>query len=195
MKTKIILLFLNISLLQFYLYSQNNNVTICDSIKFIEFKNEPLLVYNYYLQFQNYYEFEDTSLLISIEYKKIDDSTNLYVITDLFGILELLEKIPSAYTLNDSNIIFFYTGRENPILWNRECIKHLVKVAEKYSTNNVEAISWDEYIFKISKLKLFIYDPFIMHLIIQKGKIISTKVGPTIYKKNMMKPKFINHNY
>jgi hypothetical protein len=155
----------------------------CNIIKLDTFPKEILKVYNEYEIFKknNRYN-KENKLIIFIDFNKINDSTNIYIVTETIFIEELITNMPSYYFIKDSCIIYIYTRKEIIDNKNYKCIEPLINASRQY------VIDRNEY-------HAMTYDPPNVKFIIQKGEITyknwNTDFPARLYEDN--KYKIINH--
>ncbi|MBP8016910.1 hypothetical protein KAZ01_02775 [Candidatus Gracilibacteria bacterium] len=194
----ILVIFININIS----YSDNcylfNNIKkidgidTCKIIKLSYLKEEMSLIVNEYYKYakENDCTFNEKHILY-IELKKLNDSTNIYIMWEDFFLSHLLFNIPSYYYLTDSTIICIYTGKENPKKLNHTCIKPFYEDAKKYSVDSLRVLSWKHLKFEIYYMLLLLKDPFPCKIEVKKSKILNINShfylnNERLYKDNML---------
>ncbi|MBP8016909.1 hypothetical protein KAZ01_02770 [Candidatus Gracilibacteria bacterium] len=155
-------------------------------LKFLEKETLKILTEYYNLYKKSGYSFCTKKHIISIDYKKVDDSTNIYVVLDDIYLGGLLINLPSYYYLTDSSIICIYTGKENPKKLNHTCIKQFYEDAKKYSIDSYKVLSWKNLEFKENVYTILECTSVCMWFKVIKEKIFYTYFYyDRLYKKNM----------
>ncbi|MBP8016907.1 hypothetical protein KAZ01_02760 [Candidatus Gracilibacteria bacterium] len=193
---KKICLLLLINMIVILTYSSNlikiiNLRDSCNLIKLTSLSSELFNVVNSYLKFNINagYQYNER-IIIYMDYKIIDDSTNLYIITESKFLNEILENIPSYYYLGDKYFLFIYTGNEIVDTYDYNCIKSLLFEVQKYSKDTLKVLSKEKLIFENkSSMKCLFYDPPIIKIKVINKKIVYmdfVKTYPArLYKRNL----------
>ncbi|MBP8016908.1 hypothetical protein KAZ01_02765 [Candidatus Gracilibacteria bacterium] len=167
-----------------------NHIDTCKIIKLDSLNSELSMVLFEYRKFKakNYYK-NNEKRIIFIDLKKLNDSTNIYIITETMYLRELLQNIPTFYHLQDNSLICIYTGKENINNIDYECIEQLFLTGKNYCIDSIDAYSKKDLKFITKHRPVFFYDPPIIKIIVCKGKIayidFVTTYPARLYEKNM----------